>query len=38
LIFNVLVKKSVLKLDIKFYDISRWGKYSGGDIIQGGTL
>ena len=26
------------KLDIKFYDISRWGNYSRGDTIQGGIL
>ena len=25
-----MVKKSELKLDIKFYDISRWGNYSRG--------
>ena len=24
--------------DIKFYGTSRWGNYSSGDIIQGGTL
>ena len=31
-----MVKKSELKLDSKFYDISRWGNYSRGDTIQGG--
>jgi hypothetical protein len=38
LIFNVLVKRSELKLDIRFYDISNWGNYSRGDTVQGGTL
>ena len=36
LIFDVLVKKTELKLDIKFDDIFRWGNYSRGDSIQGG--
>ena len=31
-----MVKKSELKLDIKLYDISRWGNYLRGDTIQGG--
>ena len=31
-----MVKKSELKLDSKFYDISRWGNYSRADTIQGG--
>ena len=33
LIFNVLDKKSEMKLDIKFYEIFRWGKFSRGDTI-----
>ena len=49
MISNVLVKKSELKLDTKFYHISKWGNFSRGDTIdskkvltgdtiQGGTL
>ena len=33
MISNVLVKKSELKLDTKFYHISKWGNFSRGDTI-----